>query len=245
MCWSSSSSWRLCCRFCKYPVKPPPEIWLVLIEYSFVYIVPAIAQDLLNKGNITITSAQILQPHADNVMLTMTASIYIPGGFTVGTDPSTLEMFVPGSGPIAPFGHLYLPERTIHGNTTTGVTNQLTPILNQTSWQQFVTNTIMLQGGPLGLDGNVHIHLGKLNADLTLNKAVWSNGQYPYICCLVLLTSLTSSSSEPVQRVPHRLGHSRPARGARRHQPARQRDAAEPINPDSGNRTFFHTYMIP
>ncbi|KAL1963085.1 hypothetical protein VTN77DRAFT_8731 [Rasamsonia byssochlamydoides] len=147
----------------------------IFLPLFFIYAIPAISQDLLNKGTLTIESAEILQPRADNVVLTMIASIYIPGGFTVKTDPTTLDMYIPGPGPIAPFGQLFLPENTVHGNTSMGVRNQLTPLINQSAWQEFVNNTVFLDNGPLGLYGHIRAHLGKLSADLTLQKAVYAN----------------------------------------------------------------------
>lgn len=161
-------------------------MWIGYTELvnSIIYGIPAISQDLLNKGTITVESAQILQPRKDNVILTMISSIYIPGGFTVKTDPTTLDMYIPDGGPISPFAQLFLAKNTVHGNTSMGVYNQPTPLLNLSAWQDFVNNTVFLHDGPLGLYGHVNSHLGKLSANLTLQKTVHSNGRFDISTCI-------------------------------------------------------------
>ncbi|KAL1850049.1 hypothetical protein Plec18170_007146 [Paecilomyces lecythidis] len=146
----------------------------ILLPILFVFIVPAIAQDVLDSSKLVITEAHILQPRPDSVVLTMLSALNL-AGFSVQMDPMTLSLFVPQLGP-SPFANLYLPATKVHGNTTLGVTNQFTPILNQTSWQGFVDNAVNLGVGVVGMMGKSKIHMGKLQANLNMHKEVPSNG---------------------------------------------------------------------
>ncbi|GAD98918.1 conserved hypothetical protein [Paecilomyces variotii No. 5] len=145
----------------------------ILLPILFVFIVPAIAQDVLDSSKLVITEAHILQPRPDSVVLTMLSALNL-AGFSVQMDPMTLGLFVPQLGP-SPFANLYLPATKVHGNTTLGVTNQFTPIINQTSWQGFVDNAVNLGVGVVGMEGRSKIHMGKLHADLNMHKEVPSN----------------------------------------------------------------------
>lgn len=146
---------------------------------SFLLIIPRIAQDLLNSGSIVIDSASILQPQNDSILLSIKSHIYVPGPFTVQTEPEHLQMYVPQTGPDYPMAQLNLPGVSIHKNTSIGADNQFTLFDNYTSWQSFVHNTIFLNAGGIGLKGKVTAQLGKIKQfTLNLNKQLPSNGSF-------------------------------------------------------------------
>lgn len=144
--------------------------------HSFVYIIPAIAQDLLNSATITLDSVSVLQPRANSSLVSLEASINIPGPFTVRTDPTTLGVYLPDSNNKSSLIDLDLGSYTVHGNSSIGVTNQHTPYVNYTGWQEFVNNTIFKDITTLGLIGPITGHLGKLVAHLHLDKQISTNG---------------------------------------------------------------------
>ncbi|CRG86116.1 hypothetical protein PISL3812_03119 [Talaromyces islandicus] len=150
----------------------------IMLPILFIYIIPRIAQDLLNSGSIVIDSASILQPTSESVMLNVQSHVYVPGPFTVSTDPLHLNMFVPQVGADYPMSVLELPSNKIHKNTSMDTNGTLfTPFTNYTSWQNFVHNTIFLDAGGLGLKGTVPTRLGKIKKfDLDLDKSVPSKG---------------------------------------------------------------------
>ncbi|KAJ9388412.1 hypothetical protein DTO063F5_2743 [Paecilomyces variotii] len=145
----------------------------ILLPILFVFIVPAIAQDVLDKSKLVITEAHIMQPRPDSVVLTMLSALNL-AGFSVYMDAMTLGLFVPQVGP-SPFVNLYLPATKVHGNTTLGVSNQFTPIINHTGWQAFVDNAVNLDVGVVGMEGKSTVHMGKLHANLNMYKEVPSN----------------------------------------------------------------------
>ncbi|QKX56957.1 uncharacterized protein TRUGW13939_04065 [Talaromyces rugulosus] len=150
----------------------------IMLPILFIYIIPRIAQDLLNSGSIVIDGASILQPTSKTVMLKVESHVYVPGPFTVHTEPLHLNMFVPQVGSEYPMSVLELPENKIHKNTSMDTNGTiLTPFVNYTSWQNFVHNTIFLDAGGLGLKGTVPTRLGKIKKfDLDLDKNVPSKG---------------------------------------------------------------------
>lgn len=127
-----------------------------------------------------IDSANITQPRNDTVLLAITSNVYIPGPFTVRTDPQVLDMFIPETGSAYPMAKLYLPASWMHKNRSIGtVSPQLTPFTNKTTWQQFVHNTIYLHDGALGLKGTVTTQLGSIKKfNLDLDKSIPSLGEF-------------------------------------------------------------------
>lgn len=150
----------------------------IMLPILFIYIIPRIAQDLLNSGSVVIDGASILEPTNTSVKLNVQSHVYVPGPFTVHTDPLSLDMFVPQVGSEYPMSVLHLPSNKIHKNTSMDTNGTLlTPFTNYTSWQNFVHNTIFLDSGGLGLKGTVPTQLGKIKKfDLDLDKSVSSKG---------------------------------------------------------------------
>lgn len=144
---------------------------------SFVYAIPAIAQKVVDDSTLTITSAMIMQPRPDSVNLTMFSDLKLPVKMPIRTDPMTLNMFIRQLTPFAPYAKLYLPAATIHGSVVQGVKGQHTPILNMTEWETFLQHAVNDKQGPVSLKGWTITHIGKLKANVTLDKDVWSNGK--------------------------------------------------------------------
>ncbi|OKL63371.1 hypothetical protein UA08_01697 [Talaromyces atroroseus] len=149
----------------------------IFLPCLFLLIIPRIAQDLLNRGSIVINNASILQPQNDSVILSISSNIYIPGPFTVNTQPEHLQMYIPQTGSQYPMVQLNLPGAKVHKNTTIEETGQYTPLENYTTWHEFVHDTIFLNDGSLGLKGSVVAQLGKIKSfTLDLNKVAPAKG---------------------------------------------------------------------
>lgn len=128
------------------------------------------------------------------MILSISSHIYIPGPFTVRTDPQQLQLYVPQVGSEYPMALLNLPSTKIHKNTSIGENGQYTVFENYTSWQNFVHNTIFLNAGSLGLKGKVGTRLGSIKKfTLDLDKQVPSNGGFLCSGRLVFLMKLLTS----------------------------------------------------
>lgn len=175
-----------------------------------------------------------MQPRPDSVVLTMLSALNL-AGFSVYMDAMTLGLFVPQVGP-SPFVNLYLPATKVHGNTTLGVSNQFTPIINHTGWQAFVDNAVNLDVGVVGMEGKSTVHMGKLHANLNMYKEVPSNGRNRYCHKVPASTILTiAPSSQSVQRICNRRLQIASATRGRRYEPSRQCFIAQPVSNDAGD----------
>ncbi|KUL81439.1 hypothetical protein ZTR_09545 [Talaromyces verruculosus] len=149
----------------------------ILLPCLFLLVIPSIAQDLLNSGSIVIDAATVLQPQNDSVLLSIASHIYVPGPFTVQTEPTQLQLYVPQIGSVYPMAQLNLPGIRLHKKTNISATSRYTVFENYTSWQCFVHNTIFLNTGGLGLKGKIITQLGSIKKfTLDLDKTVPSNG---------------------------------------------------------------------
>ncbi|PCG89369.1 Protein of unknown function DUF3712 [Penicillium occitanis (nom. inval.)] len=134
----------------------------IILPCLFLLVIPSIAQDLLNSGSIVIDAATVLQPQNDSVLLSIASHIYVPGPFTVQTEPTQGQLYVPQIGSAYPMAQLNLPGMRIHKNTNIRATSQYTVFENYTSWQSFVPDTIFLNTGGLGLKGKIITQLGNI-----------------------------------------------------------------------------------
>ncbi|KAI7970704.1 hypothetical protein EIK77_007884 [Talaromyces pinophilus] len=160
-------------------------------KIPFLLVIPSIAQDLLNSGSIVIDAATVLQPQNDSVLLSIASHIYVPGPFTVQTEPTQGQLYVPQIGSAYPMAQLNLPGMRIHKNTNIRATSQYTVFENYTSWQSFVPDTIFLNTGGLGLKGKIITQLGNIKK---FSLDIPSNGLFllPSLSLGVLVSSLDS-----------------------------------------------------
>ncbi|GAD93902.1 conserved hypothetical protein [Paecilomyces variotii No. 5] len=140
----------------------------VALPILFLLIIPAIAQDVLNSSKLLLVSGVVADPKPDSVLLTVISALNLKG-FTVKTDPLTLDLFIRKLSD-EPFAKVNIPASTVHDNTTLGVTNQQTPLLNQQGWQQFVNNVLFLDKGLVSVRGNTNAYLGKLKCPVWINR---------------------------------------------------------------------------
>lgn len=143
-------------------------IQILTCDRRFLIIIPAVAQLALNKSKLVLVSAHIMDPHPNSILLTINSSLDLKG-FTVKMDSMTLDLFIRKLSD-QPFAKVYIAAEKVHGITTLGVTNQVTPLLYEEGWQQFVDNVLFLDSGPISVRGKTRVHLGTLHADVSLNR---------------------------------------------------------------------------
>ncbi|KAL1852288.1 hypothetical protein Plec18170_006014 [Paecilomyces lecythidis] len=141
----------------------------VALPILFLLIIPAIAQDVLNSSKLLLVSGVVAEPKPDSVLLTVMSALDLKG-FTVRTDPLTLDLFIRKFDNNDPFAKVNIPAAKVHDNTTLGVKDQQTPLLSQSGWQQFVNNVLFLDKGLVSVKGNTNAYLGKLKCPVWLNR---------------------------------------------------------------------------
>lgn len=88
--------------------------------------------------------------------------------------PLVFKLFnrLPGFGTEYPYAHLPVKGQTITGNYTLGVENVYTPILNLTSFTEFVREIVFQEKTTFSLYGQANAYLGVLKSHVIMNKDI-------------------------------------------------------------------------
>lgn len=144
---------------------------------SFLVILPAIAQRLVNNAKIPIHSAEVLRPTPDSITFSLAASLNVPLGLSVEIDAFNLSLFNRQVKPMTPFITVPLGKTHLKGNSELTVTNQTTHILDETQFVDFLANAVYSKTFTLSAYGKTTAHLGKLKIPLKLDKDVELDGE--------------------------------------------------------------------
>lgn len=133
---------------------------------------------VVNKADLVVVNADVLQPTPDSVILTLQSKVDLKLALAARIEPLNFHLFIrkDGYGADYPYANLPIPGQTIKGNYTLGVTDVSTPILNQTSWTEFVREIVFQKETTLSLKGVTNAYLGVLKSHVTLNKDVTVSG---------------------------------------------------------------------
>lgn len=119
-----------------------------------------------------VVNAEVMQPTPDTVQMTLAAKVDLKIALGVRIEPVKFYTFVRKYGHEHSWGAIDIPGQTIKGNYTLGVNNQHTPILNSTTWQAFVHDTVFKKETTLSLYGVTYGYLGVLKNHITMDKDV-------------------------------------------------------------------------
>ncbi|KAJ5927654.1 hypothetical protein N7516_009427 [Penicillium verrucosum] len=144
----------------------------IFLPVFFLVAIPAIAQMVVNKSDLRIVNAEVMHPTADTVRMTLEAKVNLKLAMGVRLDPVVFYAFVRSAGHKNAYAGIEIPGQTIKGNYSLGVTDQLTPILNMTSWETFVTQAVSQKETALSLYGATTGYLGVLKNHIVLDKDV-------------------------------------------------------------------------
>ncbi|KAJ5917866.1 hypothetical protein N7454_010241 [Penicillium verhagenii] len=146
----------------------------IFLPVFFLVAIPAISQLVVNKSNLVLVSAAVMQPLPNTIQLTLQSALDLKIALPVRIDPMELSLFVRGNGAENPWGVANLTGMTIRGNTTLGVTDQHTPISNATTWTDYVREVVFNKDTALSIKGTTDSFLGVLKSKVTMNKDVTS-----------------------------------------------------------------------
>jgi hypothetical protein len=141
-------------------------------------VIPAVAQLVVNKSDIVIVNAEIMNPTPTTIELTLAAKVDLKLALDVRLDPVVFYTFVRSYGHENSWGGIDIPGQTIRGNYTLAVNDQHTPLLNLTTWGAFVNQTVFQKETALSLYGVTNAYLGMLKSHVTLNKDVMIPGKF-------------------------------------------------------------------
>lgn len=153
----------------------PPLNNCTYCALSFLVILRAIVQRILNQSNLVLTSADIMDPRPHSVDLTINSTLHLPVDIPVRIDPLTLNLgSVPGSSN-SPFAQVYIPGTTVGGTAVLGVQNQTTQLNNQ-QWLEYVRSMIFEETVVMSVVARVDTFLGILKSNVVFNKEIEQKG---------------------------------------------------------------------
>ncbi|QQK43688.1 cytochrome P450 [Penicillium digitatum] len=150
----------------------------IFLPVFFLVAIPAIAQLVVNKSDLRIVNAEVMHPTAETVRMTLEAKVNLKLALGVRLDPVVFYTFVRSAGYKNAYAGIKIPGQTIKGNYSLGVMDQLTPILNVTSWETFVSQAVLQKETALSLYGATTGYLGVLKNHFVLDKDVTMPGEF-------------------------------------------------------------------
>ncbi|KAE8381650.1 hypothetical protein BDV26DRAFT_278645 [Aspergillus bertholletiae] len=148
----------------------------IFLPLFFVYIIPAIAQRVVDDASLPVYAARILDPTPDSVTFAIDTSLKIPAGLAVRIDPFSLSLFNRDVTPMVPFIDVSLQGYNLKGTTNMTVSSENTAILDQSQFVQALTKAVYSKQFTLSAKGSTTGHLGALKAGVTLDKDVELDG---------------------------------------------------------------------
>lgn len=156
---------------------------------SFVIIIPAIAQRIVDTTDLPIYSAQILEPTPDSVTFSLQTSLAIPAGLQVHIDALSLILFNGDVSPIQPFIKVPLSAYDLKGTTSITVTQNHTRILDERQLVTALGRAVYQERFTLSAKGSTIGRIGALKAPLKLKKDVELAGRCSVVVSIEWLTN--------------------------------------------------------
>lgn len=174
----ASSFLRYSSPSCTYPFVQKSKLYSLSLLYSFIYVIPAIAQRMVKDAQLPISYVRIMQPTPGSVVLSLNASLKIPPPFTIRLEPLTLQLYRPETKPnIKPYINYHLPEQHLKGNATISVVNQTVEIIDVEEFTEMLKNAVYDEKFIMAARGEATAHIGALKAKVTLDKEIELSGK--------------------------------------------------------------------
>lgn len=139
---------------------------------SFLIIIPAIAQRLVDDTDLPVYSAEILNPKPGDFDFILHTSIHIPLSLHVRTDPLTLNLFNRDVKPMENYLTVDIPAYSLKGKTNLDITRNGTKILDQEEFMHTLEMAVYNQRFTMSAKGFTNGHLGALKVPLTFDKDI-------------------------------------------------------------------------
>jgi hypothetical protein len=144
-----------------------------------------VAQLVVNKSDLWLVNAKVVQPKPDSVIMTLQANVDLKLALPVRIEPVTLYLFERDYGHDHPYAAVDIPGSTIKGNYTLGVSDQFTPIQNETVWEKFVQQVLFQEKTALSMYGKMTAYLGVLKSHVTMDKDIIAPSKFSFFLILI------------------------------------------------------------
>ncbi|KAK6815617.1 hypothetical protein PG987_016621 [Apiospora arundinis] len=164
---------RHCARFwCCYVIAI--IIFLaIMLPVLFLKIIPALAQRIVDDTDLPIKNATLKAVSSDLIKVSLTTSLNVPKGLTVGLDEFSLYMYNPRTpGGFFPYLSLEMKGLSLSDDTDISVTDQMLRVSNHTELDWWLNRTFVDKTTELSVKGDTTAHLGALKMGIHLGKTV-------------------------------------------------------------------------
>ncbi|KAF9891854.1 hypothetical protein FE257_003339 [Aspergillus nanangensis] len=144
----------------------------IFLPIFFIYIIPAIAQRIVDDTDLPVYGANIVDPTPDTITFSLDTALTVPKGLKVRTDPLALHLFNRDVKPMKPYLQVNLASYTLDGHTDMHVTQADTKIEDEDEFVKTLSNAVYSRNFTMSAQGKTLAHLGALKAGLTLDKDV-------------------------------------------------------------------------
>ncbi|KFY41395.1 hypothetical protein V494_03015 [Pseudogymnoascus sp. VKM F-4513 (FW-928)] len=146
-------------------------------EHCFMVIFPAVAQLIVNKSPLQVSSVVLSNPTPHGNDLSLEASIRLATPLGVHIKPVPLSLYVnDGTKDIVPYTKVVLPEANLKGNSSIKITDQPTEILDKPMFKKFVHSALFEEDFTLSVTGPTSANVGKLKAEVHMQKDIHLKG---------------------------------------------------------------------
>jgi hypothetical protein len=142
---------------------------------SFLVIIPALAQLLVNKTNLPIYSATLIAMSDDAVKIGLSTELSVPGGITVSLDPLELWLYNKDTPGFFPYTMVPMDKTEVSGTTEITVEDTTVGVGNRTELHSWLRTMLYQKTTLISVKGNTTAHLGALHFNINLKKTVEVN----------------------------------------------------------------------
>jgi hypothetical protein len=126
---------------------------------------PRIAQSGVNESSLQFNYMEFLNPTADSITLSESATLSSPSIFTPTLDPFNASIYLVTNGTLAAEPIMYISMPSIHathpqGNVT--INNQVIPIADSDRLIDFATAVLANENVTIAISGSANLHEGAL-----------------------------------------------------------------------------------
>lgn len=146
----------------------------IFLPIFFLIVIPAVAQLVVDKSDLVLVNAKLVEPRPDSMMLTLEAALDLGVIFPVRIEPLTLSIYDREATGNDTIFKSTIGASRIDGNTTLGVKDVLTP-LNVPLWTEYVHKVVFNKNEPLPVKGSTTTYIGILKAHVHVDKLIHQN----------------------------------------------------------------------
>ncbi|KAI5917204.1 hypothetical protein F4810DRAFT_68946 [Camillea tinctor] len=162
---------RHCARFWLWYLISVIVFLAIFLPLLFTKIIPAIAQDIVNKAHLPVYGGSLRAISQDSLSIGLQTSLTIPSGLHVQLDPTELWLYNKDGSGFIPYTMVPLGAQYVTGTTDITVADEA-EVLNVTGIETFLAKFLASDSVDLSFKGNTTAHLGAIRSHINMDKTL-------------------------------------------------------------------------